>query len=115
MDSHSFFEVKKIFSRGDRHVLTVLSNFQSDVVFREFSIGNPIVRLKKDFLGSGARNRAVTPGENSTPELIFLKIVFYDTQVSPAAYKSSEITLETLETRNTSKNDDILMLQLWFS
>ena len=69
MDFHSFFEVKKLFSRGDRHVLTVLSNFQSDVVFREFSIGNPIVRLKKDFLGSGAQNRAVTPGENSTPEL----------------------------------------------
>ena len=65
-----FFEVKKIFSRGDGHVLVELSNFQSDVVFRMFSIGNPIVRLKKDFLGSEAQNHAVTLGENSSPERI---------------------------------------------
>ena len=43
VDFHSFFELKKLFSRRDRHVLTVLSNFQSDVVFREFSIGNTTV------------------------------------------------------------------------
>ena len=115
MDFHIFFEVKKIFSRGDGHVLVELSNYQSDEVFRMFSIGNPIVRLKKDFLGSEAQNHAVTLGENSTPELFSLKIVLYHTQASPAAYKSSENTLETLERRNTSNKHDLFMKKLCYS
>ena len=73
------------------------------------SIGNP---TGGTLLGFGAKkclNDANTPGENSTPELVLLKIVLYSPELYPIPYKSSENALETLETRKTSKNPDFFM------
>ena len=91
--------------------------FQPEVVFRMFSIANPTVRLKKDFLGSEARkiSKACCPGKKFDPGTLFFIIVLYHAQVSPIPYKSSENTLETLETRTTSKKHDIFMKKLCYS
>ena len=90
-------------------------NFQSDVVSGMISIEKPKVRLPKDLLGSEVQknpNHAVTPGENSTPELFFLKIILEHPKLSPIPYESSENTLETLETPKTSQNHDFFMQKL---